>query len=502
MLETVREYGEVRLDAAGARGAAMHGMVSWAAATSVTLAPDLMGPGQVAALRRCAAESDILTAALRWAIDTGDEVSSVDISGALFHLWSVQGRHRDVAAWSSRLLRADDPLARRASAVVNGTTGPAALPDADRLAWTLLIVGVNSTVAGGVPRLAATSRRALRHLFAHRREQISPRTAALAWVPTTMDLVHPERDLVTATRMVDHPDPLVQGFGLFLRSMLRGNLGEDEPALADTLAAFGRFEAAGDQWMMGMAAMGVADRLGASSLAGAEEWLRRGAAHMAAVGAMEDARSVQVQLDVRLAIGGDEHAAERLTEAANGAESEPFDAIMARGGLAEIAIRAGHTDDALVHTDAMVGLAEVPGALPQAAVTVRATIAVLRLWTAQAAPDPAGIHEADRTAVTQLRLAREPALSTGDIPALGVWGLAGAELAAHRGSADVAGELVGLAMRLSARVVYPFQEGYTPRLTAALGGPADREAAQARWRSQPASAVIARLRELMTALLA
>jgi hypothetical protein len=208
---------------------------------------------------------------------------------------------------------------------------------------------------------------------------------------------------------------------------------------------------------------------------------------------------MQVQLDVQLALAGDATAMQRLTDIATEPGSAAVDAGMARGGLAEIAIRAGRYDDALTDINAMTRLADTASPLPQGIVIIRATAVVLRLWTAQASG--AGSPEADRLAAAQLRLAREPALSQGDIPNLGAWTLAGAELAGHRGADDEARELWSLALRLSARAVYPFQDGYTPQLTAILGEPADREAAQAPWRSQPASAVIARARELMTALL-
>jgi predicted ATPase len=500
MLETVREYGDVRLDAAGERADAMAGLVAWAAGHAVALAPDFIGPAQVPALSRCAADADIMAAALRWATDNEDDVSTVDIARALFHLWTVQGRHWEVVDWASRMLHTDDLLARRRSAIVNGTTVASVLPDGDRLAWTLLMVGVNATVLGsGRPnRLAAIARRSLRHLFAQRPEQVSARSAALAWVPTTIDLGDPEQGFAIASRLADHPDMLVQGFGLFLRSILWVNLAEDEPALADNLAAFDRFEAVGDQWMMGMAAEGIAARLSAASRPGAQEWLRRAESHLRRVGAAEDARSMRVMLDVQLALDGDVPAQQRLAEVA-AAQTEPIDAATARGGLAELAIRQGQHDEALAQVETMAAVAQAATGQPQAMVIIRCTAAVLRVWVAQAAA--AGDQDAERFAAAQLRVARDPALSTGDIPTIGGWALAGAELAAHRGSDDLARALWALALRLSARVVYPFQERHGPRLAQVLAEPAQREAVQARSRNQPSAAIIVEVRELMATLL-
>jgi hypothetical protein len=121
---------------------------------------------------------------------------------------------------------------------------------------------------------------------------------------------------------------------------------------------------------------------------------------------------------------------------------------------------------------------------------------VLRLWSGSGTP------EAERFATTQLRLAGSPAISAGDVPTLGAWVMAGADLAAHRGELATARELWALAMRLGARVVYPLQEGYRPPLLEALGDTEQRVLAMAPWRTRSAAVVATRARELMTALLA
>lgn len=504
MLETVREYGEVRLAAAeGARAAAMAGLVAWAAARAAELAPDLLGAGQVTALTQLAADADTLTAALRWSITTGDEVSAVDIARSLFHLWMVQGRHGDVLDWSVPLLRVDDPLARRASMIVNGSAAASGqpLPNAENLAWTLLLIGGNATVAGvGTTRLVAVGRRALRRLCAERREQLSPRVAALAWLPSSVDIADLEKSRPIAERLVAHDDPLVQGFGLFLSAVGWASVGDDERALADNLAAYERFAAVGDQWMMGMAAQGVATRLATAGRPGGLEWLRRGAAHLAVVGATADAQSLQVQLDAQLALAGDEPAAKRLAHTATDAGTEPMNIVIARIGLAELAIRRGRYAEALEHIEAVArsGPAWPPG---QGTVVAQSAAAVLRLWAVDIAPSPDDVVAADRYAVAQLQASRFDAFATGDLPTLAAWALAGAELAAHRGCDDVARELWAVAVRLGARVVYPFQEGHHPRLSRALGDHEQREALLGPWRSSSVPAVIARVRELMAEVL-
>ncbi|MBX6751548.1 MAG: transcriptional regulator, partial [Micromonosporaceae bacterium] len=512
MLETVREYGDVRLAAesagpagdGGGRAAAMAGLVAWAAARAAELAPDLLGARQVTTLARLAADADTLAAALRWSITTGDEVSAVDIARVLFHLWMVQGRHGDVLDWSVPLLRVDDPAARRESTIVNGSAAGERnqpLPNAENLAWTLLLIGGNVTVAGvGMARIVAVCRRALRRLFAERGADLSPRIAALAWLPTSVDIANLETSRPIVERLVGHDDPLVQGFGLFLSSVVWASVGDDERALADNLAAYERFAAVGDQWMMGLTAQGVATRLAAAGRPGGQEWLRRGAAHLAVVGATEDAQSLQVQLDAQLALAGDEQAAKRLAAAATDPATEPMNVVIAGIGLAEIAIRHGRYDEALAHIDAVArsGPAWPPG---QGLVTARSAAAILRLWAADIAPSPTDAIAADQFAVAQLQAARADALSIGDLPTLSAWALAGAELAAHRGRDDIARDLWAVAVRLGARMVYPFQEGHGSRLSRVLGDQQQREALLRPWRSSSVPAVTGRVRELMAELL-
>jgi predicted ATPase len=122
------------------------------------------------------------------------------------------------------------------STIVNGMAAgePGGLPNAENLAWTLLLIGGNVTVAGiGMTRTVAVCRRALRRLFAERGTDLSPRIAALAWLPTSVDIADLEKSRPMAERLVGHDDPLVQGFGLFLSAVARASVGDDERALAD-----------------------------------------------------------------------------------------------------------------------------------------------------------------------------------------------------------------------------------------------------------------------------
>src|SRR3954466_13779043 len=94
--------------------------------------------------------------------------------------------------------------------------------------------------------------------------------------------------------------------------------------------------------------------------AGAGEWLRRGARHFELVGATQDARSVQVHLDIELALAGDAQARQRLHDTVTPRPGEPAedaaDVAQARFGLAQLAWRDGRYDEVVEHSAAMAAI--------------------------------------------------------------------------------------------------------------------------------------------------
>ncbi|SCF37076.1 BTAD domain-containing putative transcriptional regulator [Micromonospora saelicesensis] len=500
MLETVREYGEARLDAAGTRDQAMAGLVRWAREQAVALAGRFIGPGQVEALHRCAAEQDNLVAGLRWAMGADDEPAAVDVATALFHLWSVRGLHLEVLAWARGLLHIDDPQRRLRSAILHGAASGRPLPDADRLAWMCVVISVNAGVSGDL-RPAVLARRALRTLQTERPGEVSSRMAALASALPGFDASDVEQSLKSATEMVVHPDPYVQGLGLFARAAVRENGGLPEASISDAEQAYHRFEAAGDHWGMAMAAGAVGQFLVPGGDARSAEWLTRSVRHMELVGATQDARSIRVRLDVQLALTGDAEAERRLGETAALGQAEQIDAAQALLGLAHLAWQRERYDEALAHADEVTRvLAGWVGPQPQPRVMLRATAAIIYLRVAQVGR----VSGTDATiqAAAMLSLARDDALTSRDLPVIGAWASGGAEFAAYRGDVDTARELAVLAKRIGTQIemFFPFENG--ERLNAILGNEEQREPLLAAWRERPPAAAVSRIRELMDDLLA
>ena len=497
MLETVREYGEVRLDTAGERDAAMAGLVRWAAAEAAAVTPDFIGPGQLVAFARCVAEQDNLVAALGWAIAHGDEPAAVDVAAALFHLWTVRGLHSEVVAWSRPLLHADDPAGRRRSAILHGARTGRPLPDADRITWLAMLVGINSFI-GDAPRLLALTFRALRTLTAERHDEASARALALASTLPALAGGDTGVALAAATRLTGHPDPYVAAFGYSMRATVLENNGVLDESLADAERAYRGFEAVGDHWGMGM----TAHNIGSRGTGGADEWLRRGERHMALLGAQQDAGSIRVLLDIQLALAGDPEAAGRLGTAAATADLLEGDVAQARIGLAQVARQQERHGDALAHAEAAMALMDDANlGLQQVRVVFRVAAAVVHLGVAEDCPVVDAGVRAEARATALLTRARDEALASPDMPVLGSWALGGAALAAYQGSFANARELWTLGTRLGARVVQVFQGHYGARLTAALGDEDSREPLVAAWRERSVVEATGWVRELMDGLL-
>ena len=199
MLETVREYGEARLDAAGDRDRAMAGLVGWAGSRPSRSPPASSAPARS---RRstgappsrttwspaCAGRSRTTTSRPR--STSPPRCSTSGRCGAC--TWrSSPGRAGCCTSTTRAARRAVGDPARR------GRGRP--LPDADRLAWTCLVIGVNAGISAAL-RPAVLARRALRTLLAERPGEVSPRLTALASALPGFDASDLEQSLTSADR--------------------------------------------------------------------------------------------------------------------------------------------------------------------------------------------------------------------------------------------------------------------------------------------------------------
>jgi predicted ATPase/DNA-binding SARP family transcriptional activator len=92
MLETIREYGHLRRRESGERERIGTTVEQWVVDTCERLVDDLLGPGQLEAVRWLRAEEHNLTPALRRFLDRADDRAIVMLA-ALLPYWMVSGEH-------------------------------------------------------------------------------------------------------------------------------------------------------------------------------------------------------------------------------------------------------------------------------------------------------------------------------------------------------------------------------------------------------------------------
>lgn len=104
MLETIREYGLERLDAAGELATAHERHAAYYLALVESAEPNLTGPQQATWLDRLEREHDNLRTALRRVAETGEVHLGLRMAGALWHFWWTHGHLSEKRTWLGGLL--------------------------------------------------------------------------------------------------------------------------------------------------------------------------------------------------------------------------------------------------------------------------------------------------------------------------------------------------------------------------------------------------------------
>lgn len=144
MLETIREYGILRLEQADDRARIEDAVEHWAISTCEEVVPDILGSAQMAAVAVLRAENHNLMHVLRRLLDRGDD-RSVIMLAALLPYWMVSGEHIHIVTHF-------DPIER----FLTKWTMPEHLAD-----MTRQMLAVEATTWGMLPRwkdLPATRR--------------------------------------------------------------------------------------------------------------------------------------------------------------------------------------------------------------------------------------------------------------------------------------------------------------------------------------------------------
>lgn len=254
MLETVREFGQVRLDAASERPGVAAAMTAWARTVADSLLAATRTGRQVEALRALTVEEDNLIAILRLAIAARDADAVLTVFAALAYAWTVRGLHSEVMGFSPMVLEAT-----RGSRPGPDTAMPATFAYAI-ISGTNLVVGAPAGVRA-LARLRALRRRGL---------QVPPALDALGGILTALP------DLPLATHrlhaMSASADPESAMLGSLLRAQFEENDGDPESARRHARRAVELARQTGDVWSESLSAMMLAQL--ASQSAEPDEALR------------------------------------------------------------------------------------------------------------------------------------------------------------------------------------------------------------------------------------
>lgn len=230
MLETVREFGQLRLAEAGEYDATLEAMLTWALAFAARWAPGLVDGDQPAAMRALRREQDNLLLAFRTALDRGLTGEAYTLYVALTGYWSLRGAHEQVFGLGIDLLA--------------GTHGWRVDPrhaDAAALALTeLAAMGIFGD-AGSTARALARLRLVVRGLGSH----LGPRTRAFAGLALAGSVAGMARELADLRRSAD---TYLAMMGHMLSAQLAENSGRLEVARRWVEEAYALGVARRDVW--------------------------------------------------------------------------------------------------------------------------------------------------------------------------------------------------------------------------------------------------------------
>ena len=104
MLETVREFGQLKLADSGDEADALAEMDGWAVRFALRALDEIRGPGQVEVFRELDLEQDNLVEVLRRAIASRRAEVVFPVFAALAYRWTVRSAHSEILAFGEAVL--------------------------------------------------------------------------------------------------------------------------------------------------------------------------------------------------------------------------------------------------------------------------------------------------------------------------------------------------------------------------------------------------------------
>ncbi|MGW4380000.1 ATP-binding protein [Kitasatospora sp. NPDC004531] len=404
MLETIHEYAAERL-AEAAEPEVGHRHTAHYRELSRTAYLNLHGPGQLDELARLDREQENVRAALRRAVDTGQEQEGLALVLSMAGYWMLRDYRTESGSWFQAVAAlGPDPYADDAPPPVPLTGGPldgplpmppALLDEARRQLGLLRLI---SRFSGDMSLLDSSG-------ALHTAERIlatytpdlpqSYRQPVLARVFTVFLTGEMRRtrevmdDAVAGARV--HGGPLDLAFALQLRARLLNDLaGSLDQAIADSEEALALYTAAGDRWGMSDALSGKAENATKSGdTAQAEEAFRQAIELSVQLGAHQEVPMLRARLGEVLA-DRDPEAGERMVrEAVADAAEDRSDAegarIYGRMVLCHLSVQRGEYAEALAVLDELGTTHGRRGPVPSVFAGV---VGCIRGWVVARAGDP------------------------------------------------------------------------------------------------------------------
>ncbi len=328
MLETVREFGRVRLDSAGETAEARAAVRDWAVGYANRHGARLYSPEQVDAMDRLRSEETNLADILREALAGSDPEAVVVLFSALGGYWSICGDHpRSIV------------LTPAVAAALSGWTPPPRLLDRAR---TALSIALFSTVIVPLEE-TGTLTRLLSGLGA---DSANPAIRAMVTGLLTM-VSDPEHGLDELTA---DPDPLIRRIALHWLSHGRENAGDPVGAIEAARAALELVGDDGGPWHRAVLHTQLASlyaNLG--DTASASRHATEALPVLERLGAVDDAVQIRATLAMAaLAEGRRDEAAQMIDD---------MEALAPQGTYGEVlSVSAGRAQLALADGDIAEGL--------------------------------------------------------------------------------------------------------------------------------------------------
>jgi tetratricopeptide (TPR) repeat protein len=425
MLETIRAYGQMRLDESGEEPAVLAAHMAYFSDFADRARDELLRADQLVWLARLTADHDNLYAAVRNATAAGDVRTAIRLVGSLGWYWWLRGHRSDGVE-----------LVKGALAIAE--TSP--VGDAREELATAYTVGALLTADGTHEMsLALEWLDAASALVAGDDVPATALLRMLGPLRATLDTFRSEgfREDYEAEMPIDDPDPWVAATSLIIRAHVQVNFGRNhDRAIEEFARALDTYRELGERWGIAFSLLSLATLAGwrgevEKAIGNLTEAIRS----VTEMGVWEDRLAFRAQLIRLLWLAGDRQAAvDALAQAEH--EGQRVGTPEARSMVAWTAADLARWDGDLVGAAHHVQRAEELTASHQVAPQLRALIASARAYIEAADGDLDEARHHHRSAI-------QIAMTSYDAPVIAQVLVGLADLALVDGDVELAAMILG-----------------------------------------------------------